>query len=201
MLQYSGHPVLQQQQPLQMTSPVAVPSPLAHGSRQLHQTLDYLATISPDRLYAAIPRSSDLSGGFRDISFCDMRRCSDVAAHWIYDNFGRSQTFQTLCFIGIPDLRSAIIFFGAVKCGFKVDAVLSSYGINAHTLIGPLPVPSKPAYDERSSVRTDAMHRYYLCHRSCSHRETARGDYDQPAMLSFAVLPGDIRSGSQTLLI
>ncbi|KAK2603619.1 hypothetical protein QQS21_004200 [Conoideocrella luteorostrata] len=90
------------------------------GSRQLHQTLDYLAATSPRRLFATIPKTSDISDGFREIYFCDMARCSNVAARWIQDQFGSSQSFQTLSFIGIPDLRGVAVFFGAIKCGYKV---------------------------------------------------------------------------------
>lgn len=101
-----------------MASPAL--GPPKYGSRQLHQTLDLISRQTPDRLYAVIPRSSDLADGFRDISFSDMARCSDFVAGWIESRIGRSTTFQTLCYIGIPDLRSVAVFFGAVKCGYKV---------------------------------------------------------------------------------
>jgi hypothetical protein len=98
-------------------------TPPEYGSRQLHETLDFISKTTPDRLYAVIPQSSDLSEGFRDISFRDMARCSDFAAIWIEGRIGRSTTFQTLCYIGIPDLRSVAIFFGAMKCGYKVSGI------------------------------------------------------------------------------
>jgi hypothetical protein len=104
-----------------MASPTIAQAQPEYGSRQLHQTLDLLSRKSPDRLYAAIPRSSDLSEGFQDISVGDMAGCSDFVAHWIQDRVGRSTTFQTICYIGLPDLRSVAIFFGAVKCGYKVS--------------------------------------------------------------------------------
>lgn len=105
-----------------MTSvqPVPKDSP-AFGERLLHQTLDHISRTTPDRLYAAIPQSADLSDGFRDITFSDVARCSNFVANWIQDNVGRSQNFETLCYIGIPDLRSVAVFFGAVKCGYKVS--------------------------------------------------------------------------------
>lgn len=106
-----------------MASEVSV-SPPVYGSRQLHQTLDYVAATTPDRVYATIPQSSNLDDGFVDISFDDMKQCSDAAAHWIEDNFGRSSTFESLCCIGIPDLRTVAMFFGAVKCGYKVITLL-----------------------------------------------------------------------------
>ena len=94
--------------------------PAPHDQRQLHHTLDYLVATTPDRLYAAIPKTADVADGFQDISVKDMARCSDVAAQWIEENVGRSEAFETLCYVGIPDLRSVAIFFGAVKCGYKV---------------------------------------------------------------------------------
>ncbi|KAI9645908.1 hypothetical protein NHQ30_005345 [Ciborinia camelliae] len=103
-----------------MASSTQIPQSPDYGARQLHQTLDYLSKVSPGRLYASIPRSSDLSEGFRDITFQDMARCSDFVAHWIQDNIGKSTRFETICYIGVPDLRSVAVFFGSLKCGYKV---------------------------------------------------------------------------------
>ncbi|KAJ8065226.1 hypothetical protein OCU04_005931 [Sclerotinia nivalis] len=49
-----------------------------------------------------------------------MARCSDFIANWIQDNIGRSTSFETICYIGAPDLRSVAVFFGALKCEYKV---------------------------------------------------------------------------------
>ena len=92
-----------------------------HGRRLLHQVLDEISKSTPKRLYATVPRSTNLSEGFRDVTFEDMARCSDYLAFWLQAKFGRSSNFETLCYIGIPDLRSAAIFLAAVKCGYKVS--------------------------------------------------------------------------------
>jgi hypothetical protein len=42
-------------------------------------------------------------------------------AYWIAGHFGVSTDFTTLAYVGIPDLRSAVVFLGAVKCGYKVN--------------------------------------------------------------------------------
>ncbi|KAF2256018.1 acetyl-CoA synthetase-like protein [Trematosphaeria pertusa] len=91
-----------------------------HGNRTLPQALDDLATSIPDRLYASVPRDRDLSNGFADVSCGDMARCVNFTAHWISTTLGRSESFETLAYIGIPDLRSAAVFLGAVKCGYRV---------------------------------------------------------------------------------
>ena len=104
----------------EMASLTSVPTQL-YGRRILPQVLDELADLTPERLYAAIPRSnSDLSQGFRDVSFKEMSNGANYLAHWIRKHCGQSQAFETICYIGIPDLRSAAVFLAAVKCGYKV---------------------------------------------------------------------------------
>jgi len=51
-----------------------------------------------------------------------MAKCVNFMAHWISSHLGSSDRFETLAYIGIPDLRSAAVFLGAVKCGYKVGA-------------------------------------------------------------------------------
>jgi hypothetical protein len=82
--------------------------------------LDELAKAQPDRLYAAIPQSADVTEGFRDVSVADMARCVNFMAEWIKNLYGQSQDFEAISYIGIPDLRGAAIFLAAVKCGYKV---------------------------------------------------------------------------------
>lgn len=88
--------------------------------RLLPQVLDEHASASPTRLYASIPRSSDLSQGFQDVTCQDMARCVNFMAHWITERYGTSSSFETIAYIGIPDLRSVVVFLGAVKAGYKV---------------------------------------------------------------------------------
>ncbi|KAF2011090.1 putative NRPS-like enzyme [Aaosphaeria arxii CBS 175.79] len=91
-----------------------------YGRRTLPQALDHHARAVPDRLYASIPKEMNLSNGFQDITCKDMARCTDFIAHWIEARFGQSSSFETIAYLGIPDLRSAAVFLGAVKAGYKV---------------------------------------------------------------------------------
>lgn len=104
-----------------MSSVPACENP-SYGNRTLPQTLDDLASSTPDRLYASVPRERDISNGFIDVSCGDMARCANFMAHWIGINLGSSADFETLAYIGIPDLRSAAVFLGAVKCGYRVGS-------------------------------------------------------------------------------
>ncbi|KAI1824128.1 hypothetical protein F4861DRAFT_277511 [Xylaria intraflava] len=91
-----------------------------YGRRLMPAVLDELAESTPDRLYAAIPKTADVNDGFRDISVADMARCVNFMAKWIENLHGRSENFETLSYIGIPDLRGVAISLAAVKCGYKL---------------------------------------------------------------------------------
>ncbi|KAF2680053.1 acetyl-CoA synthetase-like protein [Lentithecium fluviatile CBS 122367] len=101
-------------------SPTATHIRPSFGNRTLPQALDDLASFLPDRLHASIPKDRDLSSGFVDVSCRDISRCVNFMAHWIDSRLGPSAEFDTLAYIGIPDLRFVAVFLGAVKCGYKV---------------------------------------------------------------------------------
>lgn len=106
-----------------MSSVTAHKSP-SYGNRTLPQALDALASSTPYRLYASVPRGRDLSDGFVDVSCADMAGCANFMAYWIESNLGSSSDFETLAYVGIPDLRSAAVFLGAVKCGYQVGSCI-----------------------------------------------------------------------------
>jgi hypothetical protein len=92
----------------------------AFGMRLMPQVLDHHAIATPARLYASVPKNGDLSQGFQDVTCEDMAQCVNFMAFWVVKQFGCSDTFETLSYIGIPDLRSVAVFLGAVKAGYKV---------------------------------------------------------------------------------
>ena len=92
-----------------------------YGSRLLPQVVDELACSDPDRIYASIPRSSDLSDGFRDVSMLQISQAVNKFAHWLEGVIGRSTAFETISYMGPSDLRYPIIFLAAVKTGYKVQ--------------------------------------------------------------------------------
>lgn len=93
----------------------------SYGQRLLPRLLDELSKTTPNRLYASYPYSVDISQGFRDVTFQDMAHATDSFAWWIHNEYGRSNKFESLAYMGIPDLRTPIIFLAAVKCGYKVS--------------------------------------------------------------------------------
>ena len=92
-----------------------------YGSRLLPQVVDELAISHPDRIYATIPLSTDVSQGFRDVTMLEIAQSVNYTASWLERSFGRSKSFDTLAYIGASDLRYATVFLAAVKCGYKVS--------------------------------------------------------------------------------
>lgn len=93
----------------------------AYGLRLMPSVLDDLAKSSPNKLFASIPKTSDVTQGFRDITAADFARCVNFTATWLENKFGCSDDFETIAYVGIGDLRGAVIFLAAVKCGYKVS--------------------------------------------------------------------------------
>lgn len=92
----------------------------SYGSRLMPCVVDELANTTPSRVYASIPLASDLSGGFRDVTFREIALATDFLAHWIKSEIGCSGDFETIAYLGAADLRYAVFFLAAVKCGYKV---------------------------------------------------------------------------------
>ena len=92
----------------------------AYGKRLIAQTVDDLATSDPNRVWATIPLGQEISDGFRDITFRQLANAVDTVAWWLDSKIGRSEKFEVLAYLGLSDVRYAILCFAAVKCGYVV---------------------------------------------------------------------------------
>ncbi|KAH8885303.1 acetyl-CoA synthetase-like protein [Thozetella sp. PMI_491] len=96
--------------------------PFAYGNRLLVETALDLADSSPDRIYATIPKSDNISvDGFRDISFRDLKHLITWLAGWIETAWGKSSDHETIVYLGVPDLRPSLVFFAAAMSGYKAS--------------------------------------------------------------------------------
>ncbi|KAI9690511.1 MAG: hypothetical protein M1822_009474 [Bathelium mastoideum] len=92
----------------------------AKGGRTLMGTLDRWAEVKPDKVYCWIPINDEISNGFRGVTVGEMAKAIDSCAWWIRNNYGTSDCFETLAYMGTySDLRYMIFYFAAVKCGYK----------------------------------------------------------------------------------
>ena len=91
----------------------------SYGRRLQPQVVDEIARTTPRRVYATFPLASDLSV-FRDVTFLELSSAVNRFACWIDTAIGRSENFETLTYVGIPDIRYTVVFLAAVKSGYKV---------------------------------------------------------------------------------
>ncbi|TGO46436.1 hypothetical protein BCON_0325g00040 [Botryotinia convoluta] len=95
-------------------------APSDRGRRLLPHVIDGLALSNPTRIFASIPISNNLQDGFQDITYKDFARTVDKCSWWMEENLGRSETFETLNYVGPQDLRYIILLFAAIKTGYQM---------------------------------------------------------------------------------
>ncbi|KAF1849275.1 acetyl-CoA synthetase-like protein [Cucurbitaria berberidis CBS 394.84] len=106
---------------------------LPYGRRLIPTIVDHNAKTQPDRACFSIPRSEVLQDGFRDISWRTYANAINKTAHFIQGKIGRSSSFETVMYLGFPDLRAFLVLVALIKTGHK--ALFSSYhnSLAAHT--------------------------------------------------------------------
>ncbi|KAF2683122.1 acetyl-CoA synthetase-like protein [Lentithecium fluviatile CBS 122367] len=106
------------------------------GSRFMPVVVDQVAKQQPDLKYASVPLTTNISDGFRDVTFSDISSATNYVASWIDRTLGRSSEFGTIAYMGLGDLRYVVVFLAAVKCGYKVllPSLRNSPWINASLL-------------------------------------------------------------------
>lgn len=94
-----------------------------YGKRLLCNVLHEEAAICPDRLFAIVYKSNDVSDGYYRVTFKQIAVAANHVSHWlqaVFENGEKPIGHPTVAYCGIPDVRYSIIFFAAVQCGYQV---------------------------------------------------------------------------------
>ncbi|KAG9662024.1 acetyl-CoA synthetase-like protein, partial [Aureobasidium melanogenum] len=93
-----------------------------YGTRLLPTLIDEIATTTPNRVYASVPRDDgDMSKGFKDVTYAEFARAIDALSWWLDETLGKADgTFPTFAYFGRRDLAYAIVVVAAAKVGRKV---------------------------------------------------------------------------------
>ena len=91
-----------------------------YGKRLITTLIDEVATSDATHVFVSIPRTARIEDGFDDITFGDLARAVNRCAWWMERKLQRSETFETLNYVGPQDLRYLILLFAAIKTGYKV---------------------------------------------------------------------------------
>ncbi|KAI8943280.1 hypothetical protein NX059_001300 [Plenodomus lindquistii] len=106
-----------------------------YGRRLIPTIIDENARTQPDGACFSIPRCDALQKGFRDITWRTYANAINKTAHFIEREIGRSATFETVMYLGFPDVRSFIALIALIKTGHKVGKPITRLEISlaAHT--------------------------------------------------------------------
>ncbi|CAI7655071.1 unnamed protein product [Penicillium glandicola] len=77
--------------------------------------LDAIAEKQPDQLYCVHPISSDISQGWKNITFADLASAINRMALWIHENIASSDVPQTLAYMGANDIRYCAFMFACMR--------------------------------------------------------------------------------------
>ncbi|KAF7519954.1 hypothetical protein G7054_g12910 [Neopestalotiopsis clavispora] len=92
----------------------------SYGRRLLPHVVDELRDSNPTRVHTSYPRTADVKDGFLDFTMADLGHSVDYMAAWIENKFGKSNSFETITYIALSDLRGLVTFLAAVKTGYKL---------------------------------------------------------------------------------
>lgn len=91
------------------------------GRRLLPAFIDQRAQDEPDSAWCSLPVDDyDLSKGFEDISIARFANAINRLAWFINENIGKSSTFETVAYFGVPDIRYHMMQMAVCKTGHKV---------------------------------------------------------------------------------
>jgi hypothetical protein len=85
-----------------------LPLPTSYGKRLIPTLIDELAMTDSTRVFVSVPRTANIKDGFEDITFGDLARAINRCAWWMRRTLQRSETFETLNYVGPQDLRYVI---------------------------------------------------------------------------------------------
>ncbi|KAJ5774573.1 hypothetical protein N7457_009469, partial [Penicillium paradoxum] len=90
-----------------------------HLKRLLAPTVDESAEKNPLQRFAVIPRGSEVSNGFRELSIKDLAQAVNYMCWWIEDTIGPAQCPETLAYMGANDARYFIFMLACQKTGYQ----------------------------------------------------------------------------------
>ncbi|KAJ8132621.1 hypothetical protein O1611_g996 [Lasiodiplodia mahajangana] len=91
-----------------------------YGERLIPNIIDDIAANDPLRVFASIPLTEDLAGGYLDVSYQSVANAINRACWWLSETLGLANTAEVFSYMGPNDLRYPIFLVAAIKCGYQM---------------------------------------------------------------------------------
>ena len=100
-----------------------IPLTMRCGGRTIPETIDYLSTTSPERVWARYATSSENfeQGELHAVTFSALARAVDTLAWHLHDQIALKSRSDVALYIGPSDIRYFILACAACKCNLKVS--------------------------------------------------------------------------------
>lgn len=138
-----------------------------YGRRLVPVIIDEAAKNTPERIYASIPKSADLSEGFKDINYRTFANAINRASFWLDLHLAKGGISEKFAYTGPKDLRYTVLTVAAIKTGREVcgifcspDVVVNYTSNNLAQIVLPSPFASLEA---QLHVLDKTQCRKYLC--------------------------------------
>ena len=101
--------------------------PLDCGRRLLPTLIDHIAATDPTRVFASLPKSTDIQDGFHDLDYQGFAKAINRCCWWIEREVGHpAHKFENIAYVSAAsDIRYAIFVIAAIKTGYVVRLILS----------------------------------------------------------------------------
>ena len=98
------------------------PMPIHRRKQTLVNIVDGLAKVKPHKVYAYLPISpTGYEKGFRKLTYRKFANAVNGLAWWLTTQFGKSQSFEALTYVGPNDFLHNALILACVKTGYKVS--------------------------------------------------------------------------------
>lgn len=91
------------------------------GQRLLPTTIDKIAREDPYRTCFSIPLNGSSTDDYVDITYARFANAINRLSWWLKGTKGKSESLETLCYLGPSDLLYFVFAIAACKCGYKVS--------------------------------------------------------------------------------
>jgi acyl-coenzyme A synthetase/AMP-(fatty) acid ligase len=95
--------------------------------RLLPKIVDFNAEAHPTKLYAIFPKFESLSTGLYEFTYKQFADSINYISWWLDESLGKSQSCDTIAYIGPKDIRYSILAVAAIKTGRKVRIVHTKF--------------------------------------------------------------------------
>lgn len=93
---------------------------MALRRRLLASIVDHAAEADPERLFAVIPKGSELSDGFQNLTMKGLSQAVNFLCRWIEKTIGTGGPRETLAYMGSNDVRYCVFILACQKTGHQV---------------------------------------------------------------------------------